>query len=296
MIIIIIGYDIFGGKEPTQMQAKNNVSKLYEVNLSNSKVDEIEMRSNIVIPFDINKRTWNTDNLLLAKFQNDLEGGNIDLQGAVLDKLIFKRRKIDDLTWIKIYECDFVSGTNIYSVLDRIVESGEKYEYAVIPCTSTIEGEYLSSQIDVAFSAAFIFDKTTQFKLMYNLEIGDIDNYMPNSVVETMGSKYPIVLYGSDLQYKRGSIKCILLTDTSSDGIINIRQEKLLREQIMLFLTNKKPKGLKSPDGLYMMINIVDTPKLTPNNQVTGMYDVSFSFVESGSLYDIGDLTEAGLV
>jgi hypothetical protein len=52
---------------------------------------------------------------------------------------------------------------------------------------------------------------------------------------------------------------------------------------------------LKNEDGLYMLIEIIDTPTLIPSNEILGVYQVSFQYVQIGNVDNIIDLQNANM-
>jgi len=297
--MFLVGYDIFAYSNLGMFQTNNNISIPSSVELTNSIVDEIHIKNDTLSEFKTEKEPWQPSTVALGKFQNDLSYGNMNLNGLTITKLLFKKRKIDSFNWIQFASIPFDPQKNIYEVIDRLVESGETYEYCVIPATSTVEGDMKTKTIDVEFDGTYISDKDSYYKLYYNIEMGDIVQNQPSATIETLGSQYPIVVYNSSINYKSGSIQCLLLSDSTveSFGKIDIRQEKLLRNKIMSFLTNKKPKIFKDSSGNFMIINIINQPRLIPNNSLSGLvYDLSFDFVEVANPYDQKSLNMTGLV
>ncbi len=292
----LVGLDIFGLDAISK--TTNYVSKNYRVELTNQICDQVHLRRNTSQSFNANQDTWQPDSIFLANFKDNLEAGNISLNSMPVTKLKFYKRKASELTWTDVAEVDYIEGQTTYEILDRFCEANETLEYAVRPCADELEGVYKIAQIDVMFDAAFIFDKASNYKLLYNYQLGDIDIIQQSTIVETLGNKFPIALHNGDLLYHKGSVTCLLVTDaTINNNKPNLVQEKRLRQQITSFLTNKKPKAIKTSDGLYMMISIIGQPRLTPyNSGIPGMFNLSFEFVEIGDLYNSQTLIENGLL
>ena len=146
----------------------------------------------------------------------------------------------------------------------------------------------------MSYDYAHIFDKENDYHFIYNLEINTLSHHIGSNTVETLGNRYPYVVYQGNLDYVMSSLKCILVAD--SLGSINKRNEKELRQQIEKFLCDKKPKGFRNSDGRYMAISIIGTPQFTPNNNLVGLYEVSFEYIEIGKLSDMKSLVEFNLI
>lgn len=116
---------------------------------------------------------------------------------------------------------------SIYQLTDKYVCSGEQYEYAVVPVTGEIEGKQITTEIDCEFDGLYLIDNNNEIKLLYNLEIENIQNIIPNNIFEPLGSQYPIVYYNGTLNYRRGSIRALLLPDEDvNNSTLDIKNEK----------------------------------------------------------------------
>lgn len=283
---MIIGYDLYGNSNAMVFQTINPIGSIYRIELTDSIIDEVEVRERTDLIYSSTKEEWTYDTLLLAKFQNNLEAGNISLGGMLVEKIMLKKRRVEDLVWQDLISYTIQDGVNVYQFVDRLVEAGTEYEYAILPIgEGNFEGQYNVDRIVAEFEGTYICDKDNIFRLLYNLEYGDIENIISSSVIETF-AQYPVVSYGN-LDYRQGSIQCLLLSDVTVDsGDIDLAQEKMLRKQVMQFLKNKKPKILKDNSGNYLMIAIIGSPKEIPNNDLAQqIYNISFDWVEIGNPY-----------
>jgi len=296
--MILVGNSLFGYSDLGMFITDTNIGTPTEIKLQDSIVDELYIKTDTSTPFSTTKETWLPSTVIKAPFIDDLHGGNMNLAGLTITELRFKRRKIDSLEWLHFATIPFDPKQNIYEVIDRMIESYEEYEYAITPYSTGIEGDYKTAQIEATFDDCFIFDKNNNYKLMYNFELSEIPYNIPSSQIETLGSKFPIIVYNSDLNYRSSSIKCMLVSDrTILDGsVISGKDEKILRTNIMAFLTNKKPKIIKDASGNFIMI-LVSNPKIVPNNSLNGLiYDLSFDFIEIGDSFDEQTLINADLL
>ena len=296
---MLIGLGVFALDDLGVFQTQNSIGTTQNITLTNGVYDEFHLQNVYTSTFASTLDNWTSSTLLLAKFQDNLSAGNIDIGGLTIETLKIKKRKIDTLVWEDVAEIIFSSDTSTYTHNDRLVESSEEYEYVIQPCTSSVEGDYSAiTSIDVLFEGAFLFDADYNYRLFYNFELGDVITNIPNSTVEFLGAKYPIVLYSAITDYKSGSIRAMLISDaTVSANAIDIKAEKVYRKALMEFLNNKQPKLLKSMDGNYMLISITSTPKLSPVNSLNAfVYDLSFDFVEINDASDYDILVENGIV
>ena len=295
--MLLTSLSIFGFSNEGVYKTNNSVGELSSVMMTNGIYDEIYIQSSPTYTFTTDLDNWTSSTVLLAKFHNNLSGGNVSVNGLTVEYLIVKRRKINTLIWETVVSIPFDKTIRNYEIFDRLVEANEEYEYAVVPATLSVEGEYAVGNIETNFIGSFLFDNTHNYRLFYNFELGDVDCNFSNSTIEVLGNTYPIVMYSSNVNYKSGSVKAALISDTSASQYnIDPIVEKVYRKGLKDFLTNKKPKILKSMDGLYSLISIVGTPKLKPYNQLNGfIYDIDFNWVEVGAT-DYSTLLAAGII
>lgn len=297
---MIIGYDLFFGQNNSSIF--NTIISLGNINsiiIGKGKFDEISFDEDISKVYNTTKEEWDYQYVLDAKFQNNLEAGNIQNNGIEIAQIKFQKRLSDSLIWEDIAIVDFDTLQTIYTITDKYIKSNFEYEYAVIPLTSGVTGKRTTQSITPSFDGVFLCDATTQYQLLYNLDLKDIEHVNPSSILEPLNTQYPIIQY-SVLDYKKGGIKALVLsTDTIAlnGNDINKRSEKINRDNLMKWLKNHKPKILKSSSGEYMIISIIDNPSESPNNSFEGaIADVSFNFIEVDNAEREGALIENGLV
>lgn len=280
---MFIGLDMFGGLET--YDAFNVVNRYTSISLGRFKVDEVWIDQNVEPALTTLKEEWGFYTTLLAQFQNNLEAGSLANSGIPVEYLKIRKRRADQLAWVDIVTIPFDPEQGVYSHIDRIARAGELYDYMVIPVTNDVAGSSLTEQIECSFDSTFLVDNDYSYQLLYDLEYDPIENVSPSAVIETF-SKYPTVAYSGQVDYQRGSIKCMILSDqTVSSGQIDSRQERLNRDNLMRFLKNKKPKVLKDSSGRYLMVTIVGNPQEIPNNSLNQRVSgAQFEWVEIGSL------------
>lgn len=243
---LIIGYDSFGicdfRSELPLAQGQN-----FDLTMQNVYYDEIVITGTTFADIKDNTRPeWSIHTYLLAKFENDLEGGNVSLGGLEITHWKIRRRKITNLNFIDLDIVPTAQDGNFYYI-DRTPVTSVIYEYEVIPLSGDIEGEAFTTQIECNYQHWWITDGEESYPLYANLEVSDITTNMPRHIYEGF-DEFPIISYGTQ-RYQSGRITAWIL-----DG--NAETSKTYRENLIRFLNNKKPKHLKSPKG---DVWIVDT-------------------------------------
>lgn len=300
--MIFFDYSPFANIDNEYFSELNNTTSHSEVKIENAVFDEIHIIENTTEPINSSKIEWQYDTVFLANFMNSLSAGNLGVTGGVpITQLKIKRKKSDDLIYEDLIIFDFDKEKLTYEYKDRFVESFEDYDYAIQPLGGSKEnpimGDSLVSQISVEFDSAWLIGKDKQYKLMYNLTIGDYETIIPSAIIETLSGQYPKISSNGDMKYRRGNLTCMIVSDsTSKNNDISPKDEKRLRRAIMDFMTDKKPKVFKDSSGEIMLVQIIDTPTLSPVNELgQRIYNISFSFVEIGGM-DTESLKNAGIL
>lgn len=298
--MITLDYSPFANIKDKYFSSINETLRYEKARFERAIFDEVHMIESIDTVCTPDKKEWDYDTVFLWK-GDSLEAGNIGLSGLPINQLMIKRRKKDDFVFENIKAFNFDIDTKFYEFKDRFVESYEDYVYGIQPMGGSIEnpvlGETTTGEVDVEFESVWIVGEGVQYKLMYNLEVGDYETIMPSSTIETLGSMYPIVSKNGNVRYKKGSIKCMILSDTTVKiGKISPKDEKKIRKSLIAFLTDGKPKYFKDGSGETMLISIINAPILSPRNELNQLvYEISIDFVEVGST-DIQNLINLGLL
>lgn len=294
---MIIGYSFFGTKNNLIFQTPRIHNEYNKLELSNGVYDEIYIDEDLTYDSSIIKpNTWSYTTVLDALFQNSLEGGSVVANGLKIESILIQKRKSGELYWDSIQLIPYESGEKtLYEAIDRYVQNDYSYEYSIVPISSDVTGNRtISNETLVSFEGNFITDKDNNFQLIYDFEQGNLEHNNPSNVFEPLNSTFPIVSY-SNIDYRSSSISCLIITDSSLDGKLNIRDQNNQRQKVIAFLKNKKPKVLRLASGDIMIIAITGNPSEEPNNGLTGLSKVTFSFVEVGNV-DSNSLKAFGLL
>jgi hypothetical protein len=314
---MIIGYDFwadgvyYDSDTPTEVITIDNdgmafdncnpIGNVDNFTLANGSFDEFHtIKDSSEIDNSTEKTSWTINTVLLAKFQNDLVAGTLGVGGLPITSIEVKKRKKGEEFWQTFFSIDYDETVSLYNVIDKFIESEEDYEYCLCPIAINDKGDKsygnntTPQEVYISYDHAHIFDNTDSFDLIYNLKLGNIVGQIGANQIDTMGSEYPYVIYGQS-NYLTGNLECLLVSEESAVGSVDVRSEKILRDKILAFLKNKQYKVLKNADGLYMLIKIINTPTLIPNNEILGVYQISFDFVQVGNINDVKELSKLNL-
>ncbi|KRL07937.1 hypothetical protein [Liquorilactobacillus hordei] len=298
---MIIGYDFFGNKFD---------GNLYDTPIATVGIDEVTMGAGMYDELfvsvdgtidDTNAKpsNWEIKTIMDATFNNTIEAGTIDGSGHRVTNINLYRREIkSNQDWQLVATFPYDEDYNVYTVVDRFVESGKTYQYCIVPLAENTRGDITKSQpVSITYDGTFISDLNNNFALDLDFELAEM-NYNKNSNVATpLNSAYPIVSFGNQ-NYRSSNVKFLPLTSEQLNGSaksIDARAERLNRKAVIQFLNNGQAKVIRREDGdmiLCVTLGVKSTPKST---SLDTLADVSFDFTEIGAL-DYNSMDKAGLI
>lgn len=296
---MLLGVDICGMNQGAIFDTTNFLGSYYSLQLENALIDDVYVSQDTTISSTPTKpTTWQSLDVLNADFNLSLEGGSISGNGQNITSVVLQNRNTNGLTWNTVATIPYVSGSSIlFQYTDNYVQNGAQYQYQLIPYINSVQGIIApnSVYITASYDSTFITDKNNNYILMYDLKPGSIIYNQNSKIFEPLDSTYPIVQYGS-LDYRSvDNISATLLSaDTlnSSTGIV-INSEVTLRQNLVAFLTNKQAKLLRSRQGDFMLVTLVNKPTISFATSQP-IASVSFSMVEVGGT-DSATLMKFGL-
>lgn len=147
------------------------------------------------------KGSWQIDTFLLAEFLNNLEAGNVNNEGLIINKFKIKRRSSGELTNITLKELDYdyLNPTTL-EFTDYTAPTGNMI-YSIIPIGENgLEGKPTESSVSSEFCGWWVIDKNNNnifpFIYQYGGENRTVDIALEQNRIEipTM-SQYPSVYY-----------------------------------------------------------------------------------------------------
>ena len=287
---MFISLDFFGLDEGAVFKTNIGHVNYNELQITGAVIDEIYVDEDVEIPITTDKpESWTYSTILNAKFQGNLEAGSLSANGSEIDLIKFQKRRWDELEWTDVGEVKYnEDGKVIYELLDKFVANQQVYQYSLLPVTSSVlGGRVLSEEITVDFEGVFLSDKDNNYRLLYDLQFGDINHNTPSSVFETLNSKYPIVVY-SNLDYTDFDVEATFVSASTSNGEterqVDTRMEKTERDNLLRWVKNHKPKIYRDVNGELKLVTVVDNPQEKPMSGVNGIAKISFKMVEIGSV------------
>ena len=207
--------------------------------------------------------------------------------------------------WHDIYTLNLRKDSiNNFSFKDFDVAYNQTYKYAIAHTNkyNLLTEKQISEPITVLFEDMFLFDGDKQLRIRFNPKVSSFKNYILETKVDTIGSKYPFFFRNGSVKYKEfpinGLISCLMdeeqlfmENEFVSTNLIdsNIYQEKEFKLKVLEWLGNGQSKLFKSPaEGNYIvyLMNV----NLTPIDTLGRMLH-SFSC----NAYEIADYTDDGM-
>jgi hypothetical protein len=230
-------------------------------------------------------------------------------------------------TWTDILYINFEDPTptpaqiNAYEIIyDYTIESGVWYKYAILPIVDNTgdrgTANIMTNPVIRIFNYSFLLGEDgQQLKLEFDNVMGNYATRIVEGKTETIGSKYPFIGRGSNIQYQTFPVTGLItfLMDEENtflkngkkdiygyDDVVSLYNnynisrgigqydytfEREFRKKVLEFLQNGKPKLFKSPTEGNIIIRITDV-SLTPNQSLDRLI---YSF--SGTASEVDDNT-----
>lgn len=242
------------------------------VEIKNAIYDEVVLYESELD--NVNERgRWNSLTKFLARFNGNLEAGNIALDEAEISGLKIKRKRTENDIYTDLDLVDYVPNS-LMSYKDYFARSEIDYNYAVVPVdVAGIEGVITPITTTPQFEGWWLIDpdypEENNFQFFYNIDDMTITTDEDRSEISTFG-KYPLVRYGQK-RAKRGSLTGLLIPE----GENVVKQYKRLD-----YLTKQhKPLLLKDSKGRSCYVD-VSAPQEVVLQKPSGLSKVTINWVE----------------
>ena len=242
---------------------------------------------------------WDVNTIMDANFEGNILAGNVAVMAANVTSVRVKRRVKGTFEWTTIREIPVTKPEDLsFIITDNLNAYNVEYEYAWVPMTNDVEGNYTIESILSQFQGVFICDVNNIFKLQAGVEYNNNDANQQVGVFQPYNRKYPVIVSNSLINYQTGTISSWVLPedfeDSKSLDRFEITKEK---EAILKFLMNKKPKIIKDTNGNNWLVYFTGNPSMSYNNNYgQGMVKVNAEWTEVGDPNDKTDLYENGLI
>ena len=156
----------------------------------------------------------------------------------------------------------------------------------------------MTNTISTNFKGVFICDQETIYRFYAGVCYGGSEQVQKIGVMEPFGSKYPVFVSGAITNYQKGRVEGTVLqntyTETRQIDRVAIAKE---REELVKFITDKKPKIIKDWNGNSWLVMVTGNQQNTyANNSGMGIMNVGFDYTEAGDSNSQEDLVDTGMI
>lgn len=243
-------------------------------------IQNIPVENDDVKNVDSEPKEWDSDTLMLSRFNNDLVGGSSAVADSIVGYDIRRRKGADSHTE---YVCTLKDNKDKKSqnfIIDYSVVGNSTYTYYLYPqlnsrqsltpfMTKEAEAEwsYWSLMVVDETENENVFHLSKMFKFELNFEEGNMNNNAAISITQNF-TKYPTVQYGMS-NYWSGSLKSLC-------GFISCNNDEYIQtpnmiNEIKSLTSDSRRKFLKNSDGdiwevkITAPINITTEPTVSVN-------------------------------
>ena len=243
---------------------------------------------------------WDYETIMDADFNDgNLSAGNVDFTLDEVTSFRIKRRVKGTFDWLTLVDIPITSVDDLdISFNDTLNTDETQYEYAIVPVLNEIEGNYITNEIFSEFDGVFICDLDTIFKFYAGVNYGVENQVQQVGVLQPLGRRFPIFVSNALANYKTGSVSGLVMNDSYFAGEpYNPKDLVKEREDLMKFLTNKKPKILKDWNSGKWLVFITGQPTMTYlENSSMALASVTFNYAEAGEADNQQDLYDTGML
>ncbi|WP_289759880.1 hypothetical protein [Lactobacillus taiwanensis] len=299
---MIIGVDYFGYDwNGTFYDTPIPTAGIDEVTMYEGLYDELFVSLDTTID-ETPKRPekWHIKTIMDAKFNNSLEAGTITGSEHIVNNIQVFRREYQnvDTNWKLIAQFPYEQKYNMYTIIDRFIENGKTYEYAIVPLAKDVMGDVtISEPIYAEFTGTYISDLDSNYEMNLDFKFGDMTHNKTSSVAVPLNSEFPIVTFGNQ-NYRTGNITFLPLTKEQELGMrtkISPKAELENRKRIIDFLNNGSVKVIRRDDGDVLVVATNDIKETPKSDAVDAISNVTFNFTEVGNL-DYDTMEKSGLI
>ena len=278
----------------------SNIFPLTSLKLLNGIYDHMDVTNDVTSEFTTDKPTWTYDTRIDCDFNDNINGGNINILLSSLKYIRVNRRKKGTFNWVTLKEYEINSVEDLLiTIEDYYVPSNYDAEYAFVPVAEGgVEGSYIINSVNTKFNCVTIADSTNAFSLRANISYGGDTKNAPMGTYTPLKGKYPIIQKNSELEYWSGSITAMMLGyDFETTKKIDRNSIVQQTNDFCEFLNNMEAKIIKDWNGKIHLVRFVGSPTVSYANAYgNGIAQVTANWVEQGQFDSQDDLYNNGLV
>lgn len=258
--------------------------------------DELYATKNLLVHFNWKiPQDWDYETYLHGQYQNSVMAGNVSYSDSIVKHVKVKKRYVGDFTWKTIYEKDIENSDDfLIEFYDYYEPSNRDVEYIYVPVIDGADTDITSSAVvHSEFQNYFLCEKNQSYPMIVNA-VNTPKYNRASSVIVSPGSKYPYVVNNGIAKYYSGTME-VMFIEMDEHCELDTVNGWSYRNRLDKYLTDGKPKILKSFEGDMWMVNIVgDLPRTVSDGYQFVTHQIEW--VECGNPNMIGDLYDNGFI
>lgn len=271
-----------------------NIFPITNTKISNGIFDNIDVTKDTSISYTVTFPDWTYYTILNCDFNNNINGGNTNIMLSQLDALKIRRREKGTFNWVTLKDIPILSiGDLNITYQDSFLPSHKTFQWALVPILNgAIEGEYIVGELGTRFDGIFISNREKIFKLYNSVIFGNTIANKNIGTLQPIGSRYPVFINNSIVNYQTGDITGTLLgynfEQTRSINRVDIVKQT---QDFIDFLNDGSAKIITDWNGNIKMVRINPSPTITYNSSYgNGITQVTFNWTEQGQYDNQSDL------
>lgn len=237
---------------------------------------------------------WSESILMWATFDESLAGGSIDFVTSDVMAVAIRRREKGTGAWTEVYRKRIEAGAIEdfkFVLYDVSARAGVTYEYAFVPILVGSEGAMAVQEVKCEFKGLWIYGASVHYHTDLNVRVKIERNFSGNEVT-TLGRRYPYYVSYGQSNYDSGSISGVFAPYDEGQCKYILPASTLWRERLIDFLSDRKPKVIKTWDGRLWVAGI--TPSVSQEDGVAPV--TSISFIQIAASDDMTSLSAYGFI
>ena len=242
---------------------------------------------------------WDDNTIMSTDFDGNIQAGNLTGLVESITSIRIKRRVKGETEWITIHEMPVTDVSDLsFVIADNLNLNYTDYEYAWVPMSQSIEGEYTIQEITSQFDGVYVCDADSIYKFYEGVQYGATDTIQQIGVFAPLGRAKPVVISNGITNYDTGELSGMVMpSDYLKTGKIDRQEIVQRRKEIVNFFTNKRAKIIKDWNNNAWLVICTGNPNTSyENNYGMGLVTVSMPWTEIGDPKSREDLYEAGLI
>jgi hypothetical protein len=297
---VIIGYNFMGYEHGGSVwDTPICTDMLDELELNEGTYDEVYVNLDVTTPSNTAKPTiWTVTTIMDSKFTGDLDGGSIGAEGFKITSIQLYRSIYGTGKWDAVGQFKYDEEFNMYDYVDRYVQNGAVYQYAIVPVANEVQGDKLiSDRVGASYEGIFITDKKENRRFDYDISLGEVVYNTTSALNQPLNSGFPIVTFGQS-KYRSGNLSVLPLSDDTialaGSGVDKLA-EQINRQEWLDFINNGRAKVLRMDNGVLMLIVTQNATASHKEGMLKDLASLTFDYVEVGEI-NFGNMMKNDLI